>query len=208
MLTALTAPSMALAHGGHEHFSHHSVFHAKQVQHFCAEAGVALNGHSDFNRQGRRPSSLTESGPGSLTETQVKELKMACEKLATAYGVERTADEAAAKTLWEALKPARAKLLEACPALTEHHDFHVWMHAELSPACTEALTSYWATAREAKKSFRAALEAAGKPFEVALKEFEASTESILPALEAAQAEHSSHHGKNSDGPGSPGFSHH
>jgi len=191
VFAAIGAPSAALAHHrGREHFGR-LVHHGKQVQRVCAEAGVSLNGRPRWKWDGH--------GLSSLNETQVNELKAACEKLAAAYAVKRQAEEAAGKTLWEALKPARAKLDEACPAVTEHPGFW-WSHTELSPACEEALKSYWTSAREAKMSFRAAIEAACKPFRAALTEFESTTAPILSALEAAETAHFFAHGHG--GPGS------
>jgi len=196
-LAAIGAPSVAQAHRGHDHFGRF-VSHARQVQHVCAEAGVPLGGHSHGSWKGH--------GLSSLTETQEKELKAACEKLATAYAAKRTADEAAGKTLWEALKAARTKLDEACPAVTEHHGpGGWWSHAELSTACQEALRAFWTSAHEAKQAFRAAIEAAGKPFQAALTEFESATASIMAALEAAESDKFFSHGHRFGGPAGRGY---
>ncbi|HTY96013.1 MAG TPA: hypothetical protein VMB91_03160 [Solirubrobacteraceae bacterium] len=180
-LTALSVPSAALAHHGRGRFGHRADFGGRGAQGLCAEAGVPLNGHlngpsgpwgghSDWQAQGL----------ASLTETQTKELKSACEKLATAYAAKRTADAAAAKTVWEALKADATKLHEACPALAEHHE----PGFELSAACKEALTSFWTSAREAKKAYRAALEAAYKAFAPAVTEFETATAPLVAVLAA------------------------
>ena len=199
VLTAMTLTSTALAHRGSEHFRRHDVFRAKQARGVCAQAGVALNGDvHGFNghASGEAPH------PSSLSETQTTELKAPCEKLATAYGVERKADDASSKVLWEALKAARTKLDEACPALLERHERGFWGHTELGPACEEALKSYWTTAREAGKAYRTALQEAGKTFETALGEFEEGAKSVLTALEAVQTEHDSHPGQGLGDPGS------
>jgi hypothetical protein len=199
VLTPMTLASTALAHRGSESFRRHDVFRAKQARSVCAQAGVALNGHvHGFNGH------AYGGGPdlSSLSETQIKELKTACEKLATAYGVERTADEASFKALWETLKAARTKLDAACPVLLERHERGFWGHTELSTACEEALKSYWTAAREAGKAYRTALQEAGKAFETALSEFEEGAKSILTALEAAETEHHFHPGQGFGGPGS------
>ena len=184
-LTAMSVPSVALAHHGRgrfDRFGPRAGFGGKGAQGLCAEAGVAMNGH--LNGPGGPwggHSNWDGQGLASLTETQTKELKSACEKLATAYAAKRTADGAAAKTLWEALKADATKLHEACPALAEHHE----PGFELSAACKEALTSFWTSAKEAKKAYRAAVEAADKAFAPALAEFETATAAIVAALDAA-----------------------
>ena len=181
-LTAMSVPSVALAHHGRgrfDRFGPRAGFGGKGAQGLCAEAGVAMNGH--LNGPGGPwggHSNWDGQGLASLTETQTKELKSACEKLATAYAAKRTADGAAAKTLWEALKADATKLHEACPALAEHHE----PGFELSAACKEALTSFWTSAKEAKKAYRAAVEAADKAFAPALAEFETATAAIVAAL--------------------------
>jgi hypothetical protein len=214
VLTAMTLTSTALAHPGSEHFRRHDVLRAKQAQGVCAQAGVPLNGevhgsngHASGDLQGSNGHASGEvhgfnghaSGgahhPSSLSETQTTELKAPCEKLATAYGVERKADEASSKVLWEGLEAARTKLDEACPALMERHEQGFWGHTELGPVCEEALKSYWTTAREAGKAYRTALQEAGKTFDTALGEFEEGAKSVLTALEAVQTEHDSHPGQ-------------
>lgn len=202
VLITMTIASTALAHRGSERFRGHDMFRARQAWGVCAQAGVVVSSHvRGFNRHadGDGP------GPSSLTETQIKELKAACEKLATAYGAERKADEASSKALWEALKAARAKLDEACPALQEQHERGFWEHTDLSTACEEALKSYWTAAHEAGKTYRTALEEAGKPFDTALNEFEETVKPILTALEAVQMEHHFQPGQGLGGPGAHGY---
>jgi len=181
-LTAMSVPSAALAHHGRGHFGRRADFGGKGARGLCAEAGVPMSGHLNGHDApwGDHPG-WDGQGLASLTETQTKELKSACEKLAAAYAVKKTAEAAAAKTLWEALKADATKLHEACPALAEHHE----PGFELSTACKEALTSFWTSAKEAKKAFRAALEAAEKAFAPAVTEFETATAPIVAALEAA-----------------------
>ena len=176
----------------------------------CAQAGVAVSAHVHaFNHRGF----VENPAVSGLSETQTKELMAACEKLAAAFAVKRTAVEAASKTFWEALKADRAKLDEACPALTEHHEHGFWEHNELSPACQEALKAFWTSAHEAGKTYRTAVQEACKTFRVALSEFEASTKPILAALEAAEMEHHNFHsepgfgGPGHDGPDSSGSGH-
>lgn len=197
VLTPVAFADSALAHGGREHFRRHDVFRSTQAKGVCAQAGVAVNGHvrgMNWYRNG------AENSVSSLTETQTNELKAACEKLATAYGVKRKAQEAAFKTLWEALKADRTKLDEACPALTEHHE-RGWWQTEISPACKEALQAYWTAAHEAGKAYRAVREETCKRFSAALTEFETATGPILATLEAAQTEHRFHPGQGSGVPG-------
>jgi len=183
VLTPMAFAGSALAHGGREHFRRHNVFQTHQVQGLCAQAGVPVSGHMrGFWYRDSAGDSLS-----ALTETQTKELTAACEKLAAAYAVKRKAIEAASKTLWEALKADRAKLDEACPALTEHHE-PGWSPTELSTACKEALQAYWTAAHEAGKAFRTAREEACKAFKAALAEFETATAPILTALEGAQTQ--------------------
>ncbi len=181
-LTAMSVPSVALAHHGRGRFGPRAGYGGKGAQGLCAEAGVAVNGHLNGHAApwGGHPS-WDGQALASLTETQTKELKSACEKLATAYAAKRTADAAAAKALWEALKADATKLHEACPALAEHHE----PGFELSAACKEALTSFWTSAKEAKKVYRAAVEAAAKAFAPAVGEFETTTAPIVAALDAA-----------------------
>lgn len=197
VLTPMAFAGSALAHGGREHFRRHDVFRSSQAKGVCAQVGVAVNGHvrgMNWYRDGAGDSL------SSLTETQTNELKAACEKLAAAYGVKRKAQEAAFKTLWEALKADRTKLDEACPALKEHHE-PGWWQTELTTPCKEALQAYWTAAHEAGKTYRTAREEACKVFSTALTEFEAATDPILTTLEAAQTEHRFHPDQGSGGPG-------
>lgn len=195
-LAPLVVPAAALAHGGGGRDGRGPGLQSNRIQRACAEAGAPLSGKPYGESHG-----LT-----GLSETQVKELKAACEKLGTAYTAQRKADEAASKVFDEALASARKKLDEACPALTEHHEFGRWSHTELSTACKEALKTFAATAHEAQKVYRTALEEAGKTFQKALSEFETSTKSIFEALaKAAESEHPGYHGRTFGGPpGLPG----
>lgn len=205
-LASALAPAAALAHaGGSRHgrgahtrvlphgSAHRDGFQLALVQRVCAQAGAPLGGTPHW--QGHV---LT-----GLTETQVNELKAACEKLTPAYTAERKADEAAWKVLWEALAADRKKLDEACPALTEPHEPGRW--TEPSAACKEAFATYATASKEAEKANRTADEEAGKTFEKPLGEFEASTRSIFEALaKAAESEHPSGHGGWGSG-GAPGL---
>lgn len=193
-LAAMLVPAAALAHGGRGRDGRGPGLQGNRIQRACAEAGAPLSGKPYGESHG-----LT-----GLSEAQVKELKAACEKLGTAYTAQRKADEAASKVFKEALASARKKLDEACPALTEHHEFGRWNHTELSTACKEAFKAYATTAEEAQKVYRTALEEAGKTFQKALSEFETSTKSIFEALtKAAESEHPGYYGRPSGGP--PGF---
>ena len=171
VLAPMTVASAAQAHRGHEHFRRHGALQTKQVNGVCAQVGVAVSDHVHAFEHPRR---VHDSAVSSLSEAQTKELVAACEKLAGAFAVKRKAVEGASKTFWEALKADRAKLDEACPALTEHHEHGFWEHNELSPVCQEALKAFWASAHEAGKSYRAAVQEACKTFHTALTEFEDS----------------------------------
>lgn len=197
LMAPMAVASSAMAHRGRGHFRRHDVLRGKQAQGVCGQVGVPVNGHVrsfHWYRNGA-PDSLS-----ALTETQSKELTAACEKLAAAYAVKRKANEAAFKTLWEALKADRTKLDEACPAVTEHHEW-AWWKTELSPACKEALQAYWTAAHEAGKAFRTAHEEACKAFRAAVAEFETAVDPILAVLEAAQTEHQPHPEPGFAGPG-------
>jgi hypothetical protein len=197
-LMAMGAPGVAQAHhgrgqSGRRFASGHGDApggrQAQSVQFLCAEDGVPLNGHAYQIAHAPRP----DQSPSGLTETQNKELMSACEKLAAAAAVRRTADQAASKTSWEAVKAAAAKLDEACPALTEHH-LPGSPPSELSPACKEALKSFWTAVHEAHATDRAAIEAAAKPYDEALAEFETATAAIVASLDAPQTQHIYHQG--------------
>lgn len=173
LLGVLALPNLALAHGAGRYRGAGGGRHASRVQLVCAEAGVPLNGQAYGEAHGL----------SALSESQLKELKTACEALAAVSATQRKADEAAAKTLHEALQAARTKLDEACPTLAEHHWPGGW--GELSSTCKEALKTAANAAHEAQKAFGKALEEAAKPFQAALSEFETKVKSILEALEAA-----------------------
>ena len=201
VLAPMTLASVAQAHRGH--FRRHGVFGTPQVGSVCAQVGVNVGGHAyGFKHDLAHAASAHDPAVGTLSETQTKELTAACEKLATASGVKHTAVEAASKTFWEALKADHAKLDAACPALTEHHEHGFWEHNELSPACQEALKSFWAAAKEAGATYRTAVQEACKTFHAALTEFEESIKPILATLVAAQAQHHFFH--SVPGPGCPG----
>lgn len=181
-LSAVAAvPSVASAHGsigGRRH--HYMSFQARAAQ-LCAQAGVPLNGSAHW----------IGHGLSGLSETRLKELKAACEKLAAAYSAQRKSDEAAAKALQEARKTDRSKLGEACPALAQPS--MPWMHhldyGELSTACKEAVKKYFASVGEAQKAFYKAVQEAHKPFRAALEEFEKAVKPILAVLQAAAQSH-------------------
>ena len=203
-LMAMGAPGVAQAHHGRRQFGRRFASGRRDVsgggqgqsaQFLCAEEGVPLNGHA---YQIAHAAWAGQSTSG-LTETQNKELASACEKLATANGVRRQADQAAAKASWEAVKADAAKLDEACPALTEHHTPGS-PPSELSAACKEALKSFWTAVHEAHATYRAATEAAAKPYDEALTEFETATASIVASLDAPQTQHVYHQGADG-GPG-------
>lgn len=193
LLAVMAAPGAALAHGGAGRDGHGYGRPESRAQRLCAEAGVPLNGH--VYGEGH--------GLSGLSETQVKELKAACEKLATAYAAQRKADEAASKALWEAFKSDRTKLNEACPALSEHHEPGSGGPTELSAACKEALKSYGVAVHEAQQSYRKAIEEAGKTFATALSEFEKAVKPIEESLQTATPE-DHHHGQAPSGAGWPG----
>ncbi len=197
VLAPMTLASAAQAHRGARHLHRHDVFQSKQVSGVCAQAGVAV---SDHVHAFKRLDEVQDPGVSSLSETQTKELVAACEKLAGAFAVKHKAVEGASKTFWEALKADRTKLQEACPALTEHHEHGFWEQTELSPACQEALKSYWASAHEAGKAYRTAVQEACKTFHAALTEFEEATKAIVAAIEAGESEH---HFQPAPGPGGP-----
>lgn len=171
-LACLVVPATASAHGGRGGRDGRGRSQGNSIQRVCAEVGAPLGGKTFGEAH----------GPSSLSETQTKELKAACEKLATAAAAQRTADEAASKTFQEQLASDHKKLDEACPALTEHHEFGSWHDTELSTACKEAFNTYGAAAHEAQKAYRGAVEEAGKTFQKALGEFETSTKPIFEAL--------------------------
>ena len=197
VLAPMTLASAAQAHRGARHLHRHDLFQSGQVSGVCAQAGVAVGDHVHAFK---RLDEVQDPGVSSLGETQTKELVAACEKLAGAFAVEHKAVEGASKTFWEALKAARTKLQEACPVLTEHHAHGFWEQTELSPACQEALKTYWASAHEAGKAYRTAVEEACKAFHTALAEFEEATKSILAAIEAGESEH---HLQPAPGPAGP-----
>lgn len=190
VLAAATMPAAASAHGGRG--GHGYAREQNRAQQLCAEAGVPLNGWT-------HSSGHSLSG---LSETQVKELKAACETLATAYAAQRKADEAAAKAFEEARKSAFAKLKEACPSLAEHH-YPPPGQGELSTACKEALKAYQTAVNEARNTYRKALEEAGKTFDVALSAFETATKPIVEALEAAAKANHRHQGQGPAGTAGP-----
>lgn len=192
-LACLVVPATASAHGGRGGRDGRGRGQGNSVQRVCAQAGAPLAGQAYGEGHGL----------SGLSETQAKELKAACEKLATTVTAQRKADEAAWKLFREALASARKKLDEACPALTEHHEGWGWGHTELSTACKEAFKAYATAAHEAQKAYRGAVEEAGKTFQKALGEFETSTKSIFEAL--AKAAESEHPGPYGGGFGAPGF---
>ncbi len=186
VLAPMTLTSAAQADRGARHLHRHDLFQSGQVSGVCAQAGVAVGDHVHAFK---RPDEAQNPGVSSLSETKTKELVAACEKLAGAFAVKQKAVEGASKTFWEALKADGTKLQEACPALTEHHEHGFWEQTELSPACQEALKTYWASAHEAGRAYRTAVQEACKTFHTALTEFEEATKSILAAIEAGEPEH-------------------
>jgi len=192
-MVAMAVPSAALAHGGGGGHRRGHGPQGNRIQRVCAEVGAPLGGKPYGKGHGL----------ADLSEAQVKELKAACEKLATAYTAQRKADEAASTHFKEALASARKTLDAACPALTEHHEPGGRRHKELSTACKEALKAYAATTKEARKVYRTALKEAGKTFQAALSGFETSTKSIFEALtKAARSGHAGYYGRAF---GTPGF---
>lgn len=176
LLAALSLPGLATAHGLGRHNRDARYRPGGGADLVCAQAGVPLG------RQGQGGHGLS-----SLSESQLKELKAACEKLASASAAERKAVEAAAKTLHEALQVARTKLDEACPELTEHHGIGGW--GELSSACKEALKDAGTAAHEAQEAFGKVLAEATKTFQSALSGFETEVKPILETLEKAAMQH-------------------
>ncbi len=197
VLAPMTPTSAAQAHRGARRLHRHDVFQSRQVSGVCAQAGVGVGDHVHAFK---RLDDVQHPAVSSLSESQAKELVAACEQLAGAFAVKQKAVEGASKTFWEALKADRAKLQEACPALTEHHEHGFWEQTELSPACQEALKSYWASAHEAGKAYRTAVQEACKTFHAAVTEFEEATKSILAAIEAGESEH---HFQPAPGPAGP-----
>lgn len=166
---AVSLPGSALAHGawGHRGPS------GSRYQFVCSEAGAWPGGHAYSH----------DNALSGLSESQLEELKVACEKLAAAASMEQKADEAAAQTFHEALQKVRATLDEACPALREHPGAGGW--AQLSSACQEALKTAAASAHEAGKALYTAREEAAKPFQAALGEFQTKVKPILEAIESS-----------------------
>ncbi len=107
-VAAVAMPVVAAAHDGGSggRRSAHSLSGPKRI---CWKVGVSLSGNSHSARH--------SSSIANLTEAQVQELRSACTELATAYGVERSADRAAFIANAQALAPALAQLDTRVPAL-------------------------------------------------------------------------------------------
>src|SRR5271167_1501476 len=114
-VAAVATPVVALAHSGRGG-DHRSGPKPSGPEQTCKEVGVSLNGHA---RGG-----LHAYGLGGLSAEQVKALETACNKLASAYATERSADSAAFKTEQQALETALTQLNKVCPRSHRHHRHH------------------------------------------------------------------------------------
>src|SRR5271168_1428160 len=112
-VAAVVMPVVALAHGsgGGGRRSTRSLTRAERL---CGELGVFVNGrsHGDY---------LVGARHTQLNETQVQELTSACQKLASAYAIQRTAEGAPLNAEHQALKAALIQLDGVCPAWPGHH---------------------------------------------------------------------------------------
>ncbi len=204
-VAALAMPVVAIAHdgGGGGRGPSRSLSGAKRI---CREVGEPLGGASH--------SGLHDNGYGSLTETQVTELKTACAKLASAYKIEREEDLAAFKANQLALGPELAQLNAACPGRHDH-----WHHGrdtsgatgatgstgstgstgatgvvnETVPAPTIACEEARSKVKETKATYRQARKAAATKFDPVLTEFEATVKAIL-GPDPAYGHHHHHRG--------------
>jgi hypothetical protein len=173
---AATVLPAALAHSGGSRGDGSGVSRAQQI---CNEVGVPLGGQSIYGR-------LSHAGGKTLSGAQVQALQAACKKLASAFGVERGAEEAATKTLQQAIEAANARLKSACP---RRHRRHRHYHHAGGPAgpiyripgCKEARKAYEAAVRAAEEAFQHAREEATQGLEAALEEFDATVQSVLPS---------------------------
>jgi hypothetical protein len=181
---AATVLPAALAHSGGSRGDGSGASRAQQI---CNEVGVPLGGHSIYGR-------LSLGSGKTLSEAQIQALQAACRKLASAYGVERGADEAATKTLQQAIEAANARLKSACPRAFRHHHHD---HRTGGPAgpiyripvCKEARRAYEAAVRAAEEAFQHAREEAAQRPEVALEEFDATVQSVLPSSSGTGGNH-------------------
>jgi hypothetical protein len=209
---------VALAHD--EHGGDHGHLRAAgRAQQLCADVGIPLRRH--LHGHFHVHASDAKDRLSGLTETQVMQLKAACEKLAAAAATASAADEAAGKTFFETVSAARKKVDAVCPS--RHHDDHEGPFGttgatgvtgptgptEVTTACKEARIAFHATFKEAKKAYRKALEAARQAFDAALSEFESTVRPILEALESGEPpfgreHHRFHHHHHHQGEGPTG----
>lgn len=209
-VAVVAMPVLAVAHDGGSggRRSAHSLSGPKRI---CKKLGVSLNGSSHSARH--------SNGFSSLTEMQVQELKTACNKLAGAYAIKRSAETAAFNANQQALEPELSRLNAACPRWHRHDRRHGSdrtgatgptgptgetgatgsAHASdstgstgaTSPtvACEQARTAFDAKVRATRASYRQAKTAAATAFDAALTEFQATVTTTL----GADFTHGRHH---------------
>jgi hypothetical protein len=207
---AVALPVVALAHdgggGGGGHRFTRSPAGAKQA---CRKVGVFLDGAAHGAHSG-----LPRTAGSSLTETQAQELQAACNKLAGAYAVERTADHGARMTEHQALAAAIAQLNSVCPLrLHGHHEGDLSGPTGptgptgpsgptgssgatgLTSACVQARQTFAAALGAALSTFRQADDEARKAFQAALDEFEVTLNATLGSDFGHHHHHGHHHGR-------------
>ena len=181
----------------HEHFRRHGAFQTKQVDGVCAQVGVAVSDHVHAFEHPRwvhelrceQPQRSADQGTRGRVRKAGRRLRRQArgrrsrfeDLLGSAEGRPREAR----RSLSRAHRTPRKRLLGA---------------QRTQPGLPGSLEAFWASAHEAAKSYRAAVQEACKTFHTALTEFEEATKSIMAALEAADAEH---HFQPSPGPGGP-----